>query len=125
MRLLLDTHTLLWWLAGGDALSPEARDAIGSPDSVVYVSAASAWEMSIKRAKGRLDAPSDVVDAIDAGGFRELPIEVEHAQAIGSLPLHHGDPFDRILIVQAQLEALTIVTRDEAFKAYGVPLLAA
>ena len=125
MRLLLDTHTLLWWLAGGEALSPRALEAIGSPDSEVYVSTASAWEMAIKRAKGRLDSPADLVEAIDAVGFHELPVHVRHAQSVGTLPPHHGDPFDRILIAQAQLEGLTIVTRDHAFKAYGVPLLMA
>jgi len=125
MRLLLDTHALLWWLAGGDALSTAAREAIESPESLVYVSAASAWEMSIKRAKGRLDSPTDVVDAIAANGFRELPVEVAHAQSVGSLPPRHADPFDRILIAQAQLEGLTIVTRNRAFEAYEVPLLAA
>jgi len=125
MRLLLDTHALLWWLEGGHALAAGARTAIGSPDSLVYVSAASAWEMSIKRGKGRLDSPSDVLDAIDANGFRELPIMVSHAQSVGGLPPHHADPFDRILIAQAMLEGLTIVTRDPAFSHYDIPLLAA
>ena len=125
MRFLLDTHALLWWLEGGAELSDEARAAIESPETTVYVSAASAWEISIKRAKGRLDSPSDVADAIFANDFEELPIEVEHAQSVGSLPTHHADPFDRILIAQAQLEGLTIVTRDKMFEAYGVPLLAA
>jgi PIN domain nuclease of toxin-antitoxin system len=125
MRLLLDTHAVLWWLAGGDALSAAAREAIESPESVVHVSAASAWEMSIKRAKGRLDSPTDLGDAIDASGFQELPITVEHAHTAGALPLHHADPFDRVLIAQAQVEDLTIVTRDKAFAAYGVLLLVA
>jgi len=122
-RLLLDTHVLLWWLEGGDALAAGARAAIGSPESAIYVSAASAWEITLKRAKGRLDSPSDVVDAIDANGFLELPITVSHAQSVGGLPPHHADPFDRILIAQAMLEGLTIVTRDPAFAAYDVPLL--
>jgi len=125
MRLLLDTHAVLWWLAGGDALSVAAREAIESAESVVHVSAASAWEMSIKRAKGRLDSPTDLGDAIDANGFQELPISVEHAQTAGALPPHHADPFDRVLIAQAQVEGLTIVTRDNAFAVYGVPLLLA
>ena len=125
MRLLLDTHALLWWLEGGHALTAGARTAIGSPDSEVYVSAVSAWELSIKRAKGRLDSPSDVLDAIDANGFLELPITVSHAQSLGGLPPHHADPFDRILIAQAVLEGLTIVTRDPTFAACDVPLLPA
>ncbi len=125
MRLLLDTHAFLWWQAGGSALAPAARQAIAASDSVVYLSAASAWEMAIKRAKGRLESPTDVAEAVDANGFRELPISVVHAQSVGALPPHHDDPFDRMLIAQAKLEGLTIVTRDPAFKAYGVPLLTA
>ena len=125
MRLLLDTNAFLWWMEGGTALSREARAAIESPASVVYLSAASAWEMSIKRARGRLDAPTDVVEAVDTNGFRELPVSILHAQEVSSLPSHHADPFDRLLIAQARIEGLTIVTRDKAFEAYGVALLAA
>jgi PIN domain nuclease of toxin-antitoxin system len=125
MRLLLDSRAFLWWMAGGAALSTEARAAIASPRSVVYLSAATAWEMSIKRANGRLHAPAEVVGALDACCFLELPISVLHAQAVDALPPNHADPFDRILIAQAQAEGLTIVTRDKAFAAYGVPLLAA
>ncbi len=125
MRLLLDTHAFLWWQAGGSALASAARQAIEAPDSVVYVSAASAWEMAIKRARGRLESPMDVAEALDASGFRELPISVVHAQSVGDLPPHHADPFDRMLIAQAKLEGLTIVTRDPVFKAYRVPLLTA
>jgi len=123
--LLLDTHAFLWWQGGGSALSSAARQAIASQDSVVYVSAASAWEMAIKRAKGRLESPMDVAEAVDANGFHELPISTMHAQSVGALPPYHNDPFDRLLIAQAKLEGLTIVTRDPAFKAYGVALLIA
>ena len=122
-RLLLDTHAFLWWMEGGSALAAASRAAIESPDSIVYLSAASAWEMSIKRAKGRLDSPADVVEALDASGFRELPVRIEHAEAVGALPPHHADPFDRMLVAQAQLEGLVCVTRDPAFEAYGVPTL--
>jgi len=125
MRLLLDTHAFLWWMEGGSDLSAEARAAIESPRSTVYLSAASAWEMSIKRAKGRLESPTDVVGAVEANGFRELPLSILHAQTLNELPPHHADPFDRVLIAQAQVEGLTIVTRDAAFEAYGVPLLPA
>ncbi len=125
MRLLLDTHALLWWLAGGDELTAAAHEAIAASGSVVHVSAASAWEMSIKRAKGRLDSPTDLVDAMAANGFAELAIHVAHAELAGALPPHHADPFDRLLIAQARIEGLTIVTRDPAFEAYGVPLLVA
>ena len=125
MRLLLDTHAFLWWMEGGNALSAHARTAMESPASVVYLSAASVWEMSIKRAKGRLESPADVAGALDECGFRELSVSIEHAQSVGALPLHHADPFDRILIAQAHIEGLTIVTRDPAFEAYDVSLLTA
>ena len=112
-------------MEGAGALSEVARAAIADPTTVVYLSAASAWEMSIKRGKGRLESPTDVVEAIASNGFRELPVNVPHAQEVAELPPHHADPFDRILIAQARIEGLTIVTRDPAFEAYGVPLLAA
>jgi PIN domain nuclease of toxin-antitoxin system len=123
--LLLDTHAFLWWMDGGASLSEIAREAISDPSTVVYLSAASAWEMSIKRGRGRLDSPTDVAGAISDNGFRELPVNVLHTQEVAELPPHHGDPFDRILIAQAKIEGLTIVTRDPAFEAYGIPLLAA
>jgi len=125
MRLLLDTHTLLWWLQEDETLSSEARAAISSPASTVYVSPASTWEASIKRSLGRLEAPSDLAEWVTKAAFDELPIIMRHAERAGSLPLHHADPFDRILIAQAMLEGLTIVTRDPAFEAYDVPLLQA
>lgn len=125
MRLLLDTHTLLWWLKGDEALSPRAHAAISSPTSMVYVSPASIWEASIKRRLGRLEAPNDLAEWTARAGFSELPIVMRHTEHAGALPLHHADPFDRILIAQALLEGLTIVTRDPAFAAYDVPLLPA
>jgi PIN domain nuclease of toxin-antitoxin system len=125
MRLLLDTNALVWWLEGGEELSEAAREAIAAPTSDVAVSAASVWEASIKRAKGRLQAPERLLDWIRKEGFTELPIGYEHASLAGELPPHHADPFDRVLIAQARVEGLTIVTRDAAFEAYGVPLLPA
>jgi PIN domain nuclease of toxin-antitoxin system len=89
------------------------------------VSAASAWEIAIKRALGKLDAPEDLGGALTESRFETLPIEVEHAVLAGALPRHHADPFGRMLVAQAQQEGLTIVTRDPAFKPYGVSLLAA
>ena len=124
-RLLLDTHVLIWWLEGGERLSRSAAEAIASPDSVVCVSPASLWEASIKHAKGRLEKPPDLARWVRNEGFEELPIRLEHGESAGALPPHHADPFDRILIAQAQLEGLTIVTRDPVFEAYGIPLLAA
>jgi len=98
---------------------------VADPENDVWVSAVSPWEIEIKRAVGRLDAPDDVIDEIGRAGFSPLPITFEHGVAAGRLPLHHGDPFDRLLVAQAQLEGLTIVTRDPAFERYQVALLAA
>lgn len=123
MNLLLDTHTLLWWLAG-DGLSADVVATIADPDHVVAVSAASVWEISIKRRLGKLDAPPDVVDAIGASRFEPLDITSAHADAAGALPPHHRDPFDRMLVAQARAEGLTIVTRDPAISVYDVAVLA-
>jgi PIN domain nuclease of toxin-antitoxin system len=126
MKLLLDTHAFLWWLSDDATLSPMAREAIIDPDSLVHVSAATVWEMAIKAHLGRLDAGSaDMVYEITANGFVELPMTARHAHTAGWLPRHHDDPFDRMLIAQAQTEALTIVTRDTAFQQYDVVLLPA
>jgi PIN domain nuclease of toxin-antitoxin system len=125
MTLLLDTHALLWWLADDPKLSPTARRAIANPDSLVFVSAATAWEIAIKQNIGKLDAPVDLEDQLEEHRFEPLPITVAHAYAAGFLPRHHDDPFDRVLIAQAAAEGLTIVTRDPRFELYGVPTLPA
>lgn len=122
MRLLLDTHALLWWLAD-EGLTDRARDAIADPDNVVMVSAASAWEISIKKALGKLSAPDDLERQVDESGFVPLSISVRHGIAAGQLPRHHDDPFDRVLIAQAYAEGLTIVTRDKRFADYNVATL--
>ena len=124
MRLLLDTHALLWWLAD-EGLSQQARDAIADPANTVAVSAASAWEISIKTALGKLRAPEDLEQQVEASGFTAMPISIAHGIAAGQLVRHHEDPFDRMLIAQAFAEGLTIVTRDKRFDAYGVMLLPA
>ena len=124
MRLLLDTHALLWWLAD-EGLNAEAREAIADPANLVAVSAASAWEISIKKALGKLAAPDDLEQQVEEGGFVALPISLAHAVAAGRLPRHHDDPFDRMLIAQAIAEGLTIVTRGKRFDAYGAALLTA
>lgn len=125
MRLLLDTRALLWWLAADPTLDGAARDAITSSDTDVVVSAAVIWEIEIKRANGRLRAPSNLLETIERGGFRELAISGAHAVAAARLPPHHADPFDRMLVAQAQLEGLTLVTRDERLRQYDVPILSA
>lgn len=124
MRLLLDTHALLWWLAD-EGLSAQARDAIADPANLVMVSAVSAWEISIKKALGKLTAPDDLEQQVQAGGFTALPISIAHGIAAGQLARHHEDPFDRMLIAQAIAEGLAIVTRDKRFEDYGVALLSA
>lgn len=125
MRLLLDTHALLWALTNDERLKSETRAAIESPEHVVAVSAVSAWEIEIKRATGKLDPPRDLPEQVERGRFVPLPITIEHAVAAGALPPHHRDPFDRMLIAQAQLEGLTIVTRDRRFQPYSVAVLPA
>lgn len=117
MRLLLDTHAFIWWDNG--RLSKPVIVGIQRADEV-YVSAVSAWEVAIKSALGKIVARGTVADAIADYGFSPLPVTIEHADAVASLPLHHRDPFDRLLAVQARLEELTLVTRDPAFRPYGV-----
>ena len=123
-RLLLDTHVLLWALAGS-RLSDETRQAVVDPANDVVVSAASAWEIAIKKALGKLDAPDDLEEQLVAARFRALSVTVAHAWRASTMPRHHSDPFDRMLIGQAQLEGLTIVTADQRFASYDVPLLPA
>jgi len=125
MNLLLDTHALLWWLSDDPTLSSAARDAIAEPGNPVYVSAVSIWEMRIKEAIGKLSLPSDFADVLTAQPFADLPMTAVHAHAVADLPMHHRDPFDRMLIAQAAVESLVVVTRDGAFESYGVELLPA
>jgi PIN domain nuclease of toxin-antitoxin system len=124
MNLLLDTHAVVWFLEGSDKLRSEARVAIETADRV-YVSSATIWEMAVKVARGRLVAPSDFPDSLLDQGMLQLALEWEHARVAGGLPLHHRDPFDRMLVAQAMVERLTIVTRDEAIARYPVPVFAA
>lgn len=124
MRLLLDTHALLWWLADDARLTPSARDAIADAE-VVAVSAASAWEIGIKQSIGKLTGPRDLAAEIRSNGFAELPVTITHARAAGDLPPHHSDPFDRMLVAQARLEDLTLVTRDPRLADYGIAHLQA
>jgi PIN domain nuclease of toxin-antitoxin system len=124
MRLLLDTHVLLWWLADDPALARQARQLIAN-EPEVFASAASAWEIAIKRALGKLEAPEDLATALDAGGIARLPIEFEHAALAGALPRHHDDPFDRMLVAQAQCEGLTLLTSDPRISSYAVAVVAA
>ena len=125
-RLLLDTHAFLWWLSDDPTLSDLARAAMANPAVLVHVSAATIWEIAIKSQLGRLDTDStDMALEIAANGFVDLPITARHAHIAGWLPRYHVDPFDRMLIAQAQVESLTLVSRDAAFHAYDVTLLMA
>ena len=125
MILILDAHVFLWWARNDSTLAPEARAAISDPANDVVVSAASVWELEIKRALGKLTAPADLLEVIDAEGFSCLPISGADAAASARLPLHHRDPFDRILVAQASRLDAVLVTRDAAFETYDVEVLAA
>ena len=125
MILLLDAHTLLWWLASDGSLKPDALAAIAQPANDVLVSVASIWELEIKRAAGKLQPPAAILDTVTGQGMSVLPITGEDAVTAAALPLHHRDPFDRMLVAQARRVDATIVTRDSAFAAYEVDVLAA
>lgn len=125
MRLLLDTHCLLWWLDDPALLSDAARTAIRDGRNAAYVSAATVWEIVIKKAAGKLEAPNDLDAALAACRFHCLAVTVAHALALGSLPALHRDPFDRMLVAQATVEGLTLVSRDPEVLRYPVPSLVA
>src|SRR5215813_12199086 len=124
MRLLLDSHTFLWWVKNDAALSRGARAAIADPDNECFLSHASIWEMGIKASLGKLTLPSTVerfvLEHCEANDFRLLSITLAHIALIEALPFHHRDPFDRLLVAQARHEAMTLVSRDPSLKAYGV-----
>ncbi len=124
MKILLDTHALLWWLADDPQLSAHARSLIASPSNPVLVSAVSGWEMSIKKALDKLDVDLDVLQLeLEKNAFEILPVSFEHGIAAGALPLHHRDPFDRMLIAQAQSESLYLVSVDSRFADYDVDVI--
>lgn len=125
MRLLLDTHFLLWWLGDDPLLGDRAREAISAPENLIFFSAASIWELRIKEGIGKIELPDDFTDVVLAQAFEPLAVTVRHADALRALPLHHRDPFDRMLVAQARVEGLTILTRDEVIPRYGVPTLLA
>ena len=123
MRLLLDTDIVLWWLSDNPLLPAAARGAISSPDNEVMVSAAAIWEIAIKKAVGRLEAPDDLLEVLTTSEFETLEITASHALLAGGLASHHSDPFDRMMIAQARAENLTLVSVDERFPHYDVELL--
>jgi PIN domain nuclease of toxin-antitoxin system len=119
MKLILDTHILLWWLSNSSKLLPSEIDLITNPDNLIFVSAAAAWEITVKRMIGKLDAPDDLPSVLAANDFIELPITIEHTQSLHQLPPLHNDPFDRIMIAQALSENLAFITRDSKILLYS------
>ena len=124
-RLLLDTHVLLWSLTEPRRLSERARAVVEDPRSEVFVSSISGWEIALKRALGKLQAPDNLEASIKKQGFTPLPLTFHHAEQATALPPHHGDPFDRMLVAQAQIEGLTVVTKDRHISRYDVLTMAA
>ena len=126
MTLLVDTHAFLWFMTGDGRLSAAARRAMEDASAGWCLSAASVWEMAIKSSLGRLTLPAAATEYIAGkvqAGLVVLPVEWSHAAAVETLPLHHGDPFDRLIIAQAQTEGLSLVTRDAVFRDYGVRII--
>ena len=123
MNLLLDTHILLWWLDDSPELSSQARNAVADTDNLIILSAVVIWEIRIKQALGKLMIAPNFYEVIKKQAFEMLPITSDHAYAVGELPEHHRDPFDRMLIAQARFEGLTVVTHDAIFKKYQIPVL--
>ena len=119
-RLLLDTHVLLWSLTEPQKLSRRTRDALEDAQNEVFASSVSGWEITVKRALGKLKAPDDLEASIEEQDFTPLNLTFLHAEQAGALPRHHGDPFDRMLIAQAQVEGLILVTRDARIPLYGI-----
>ncbi len=119
-RFLLDTHTLLWWLMNSEKIGKKAKEAISDPDHQVYISAASIWEITIKKSIGKLEAPDNMTNIVIKKGFLQLPITLFHGESIRNLPKIHKDPFDRMLIIQAQQENLVIITNDSIIPQYKV-----
>ncbi len=122
MKLILDTHAAIWWQREDRRLGREARRAIATAD-VVWVSATAGVEVAIKASLGRLRLRESFRIMVVADDFTELPLTLKHAEELERLPLHHGDPFDRILVAQARIEGATIVTHDRALAPYGVPII--
>ena len=124
MKILLDSHAAVWWLASPEKLTAKARSLIADPANQLTVSAASIWELQLKIAKGKLQMPAEFAEHLWDGGFEELPVRASHVSGLTNLPPIHQDPFDRILIAQAISEGMSLMTRDRLIHQYPVPLLA-
>ena len=125
MKYLLDTHALLWTIFEPDKLSTEAQEVILDRDNIICVSLISLWEISIKQSIGRLDIPEEFYEVVRTGGFEILPLTMMQIEQYRTLPLHHRDPFDRMLVVQAQQQKLTLITRDSEISKYNLEILKA
>jgi PIN domain nuclease of toxin-antitoxin system len=125
VNLLVDSHVAVWWLDDPKRLSSAARAAIADGRNQVYLSVASVWELGLKVERGKLRLPADYLDRLRADGFGFLDVRLVHARRAPVLAPHHADPFDRILLAQAEIEHLVMVTRDDALRVYGVPVLGA
>lgn len=127
MKALLDTHVFLWWITGDPRLSARAREVIGNGENEIFLSAASGWEMAIKAKLGKLHLPGDpvsfVAEQMAANGFDGLPVQMSHALSVYTLPPYHHDPFDRLLVVQAKLENLRLLTADPQITRYPVEII--
>lgn len=127
MKALLDTHTFLWWILDDKRLSPRARETIRDPNNTLFLSAASAWEMVIKAQAGRLRLPENparfIHEQLSLQGIEGLPVQVSHALHVSSLPAHHRDPFDRLLVAQSQMENLPILSSDPLIAQYEVEII--
>lgn len=124
MKLLLDTHIILWWLMEDKRLTPNLFDAIADPENMIYISAASVWEITIKKQLGKLKCPDNLIEVIAQSDFIELPINFKHSETIAKLPEHHKDPFDRMLIAQAYCEQLILLSNDTKMLNYNIPIMA-
>lgn len=123
MKLLLDTHAALWWLADDARVSKDAERELSDDTNRVLLSAAVVWEVAIKRSLGKLHAPPDLAATLIGAGAQPLPITLEHAAAVESLPWHHRDPFDRMLVAQALTEGSAIVSQDDELRQYGATIV--
>lgn len=125
MSYLLDTHTLLWWLEDNPTLTQISKRIISNPNNLIFVSPVNTWEITIKKALGKIEAPNNLEQVILECGFDHLPITIKHTIFVENLENHHEDPFDRLLIAQAITEELTIITRDSKITQYKVPTILA
>jgi PIN domain nuclease of toxin-antitoxin system len=123
VRLLIDSHALLWWFEGSSALAATARNAIADPANDVLISIAALWELAIKQASRKLTLPADLETMVVGEGFPVLSITFVHLRRFGILPALHRDPFDRMMIAQALAEGIPIATGDRVFAAYGVQIV--